>query len=63
MNYMCRVMEEKYGIPWLEFNLFGPTKIRESLRKIADHFDEISRRKWRRPIAKYDPIMQQVIGP
>ena len=33
MNYMCRVMEEKYGIPWLEFNFFGPTKISESLRK------------------------------
>ena len=32
MNYMCKVMEEKYGIPWLEFNFFGPTKIRESLR-------------------------------
>src|SRR6266568_4278167 len=30
MNYMCKVMEEKYGIPWLEFNFFGPTKIRES---------------------------------
>ena len=35
MNYMCKVMEEKYGIPWLEFNFFGPTKIRESLRAIA----------------------------
>jgi len=29
MNYMCKVMEEKFGIPWLEFNFFGPTKIKE----------------------------------
>ena len=36
MNYMCKVMEEKYGIPWIELNFFGPTKIRESLRKLAD---------------------------
>ncbi|HKZ16084.1 MAG TPA: nitrogenase component 1, partial [Geobacteraceae bacterium] len=40
MNYMCKVMEEKYGIPWLEFNFFGPTKIRESLLKIAEQFDD-----------------------
>jgi nitrogenase molybdenum-iron protein alpha chain len=40
MNYMCRVMEEKYGIPWLELNFFGPTKIRESLRKLAERFDD-----------------------
>ncbi len=33
MNYMCKVMEEKYGIPWIEYNFFGPTKIEESLRK------------------------------
>ncbi len=30
MNYICRHMEEKYGIPWMEYNFFGPTKIAES---------------------------------
>ena len=35
MNYISRHMEEKYGIPWLEYNFFGPTKIAESLRAIA----------------------------
>ncbi|HCN69221.1 MAG TPA: nitrogenase molybdenum-iron protein alpha chain, partial [Candidatus Accumulibacter sp.] len=40
MNYISRHMEEKYGIPWLEYNFFGPTKIAESLRAIAAHFDE-----------------------
>jgi nitrogenase molybdenum-iron protein alpha chain len=35
MNYISRHMEEKYGIPWLEYNFFGPTKIAESLREIA----------------------------
>ena len=35
MNYISRHMEEKYGIPYLEYNFFGPTKIAESLRAIA----------------------------
>ena len=39
MNYISRHMEEAYGIPWLEYNFFGPTKIAESLREIASKFD------------------------
>ncbi len=27
MNYISRHMEEKYGIPYMEYNFFGPTKI------------------------------------
>ncbi len=27
MNYISRHMEEKYGIPWVEYNFFGPSKI------------------------------------
>jgi len=61
MNYMCRVMEEKYGIPWMEFNFFGPTKIKESLRKIADFFDDTIKEKVEAAILKYDPVMQAVI--
>jgi len=61
MNYMCKVMEEKYGIPWLEFNFFGPTKIKESLRKIAAQFDDTIKENVERVIAKYDPMMQAVI--
>src|SRR6266571_8370946 len=53
MNYMCKEKEEKYGIPWLEFNFFGPTKIRESLRKIADFFDDNIKEKVEAAIAKY----------
>ena len=34
MNYIARHMEEKYKIPWIEYNFFGPTKIAESLRAI-----------------------------
>lgn len=40
MNYISRHMEEKYGVPWMEYNFFGPTKIAESLRQIAAFFDE-----------------------
>ncbi len=61
MNYMARVMEEKHGIPWIELNFFGPTKIRESLRKLADRFDDRVKELVERAIAKYDPMMQKVI--
>ena len=30
MNYISRHMEEKYGIPWVEYNFFGPTMIEKS---------------------------------
>lgn len=39
-NYIARYLEENFGIPWIEYNFFGPTKIYESMRKIAKHFDE-----------------------
>jgi len=26
MNYISRHMEEKYGIPWCEYNFFGPPR-------------------------------------
>jgi nitrogenase molybdenum-iron protein alpha chain len=61
MNYMARVMEEKYGIPWIELNFFGPTKIKASLRKLAEHFDDSIKEKVEAAIAKYDPEMQKVI--
>jgi nitrogenase molybdenum-iron protein alpha chain len=54
-------MEETYGIPWLEFNFFGPTKIRESIRKIAEQFDDTIKEKGEAVIAKYDKEMQKVI--
>ncbi len=61
MNYMARVMEEKYGIPWIELNFFGPTKIRQSLRKLAERFDDRIKENVEKVIAKYDPIMQAVL--
>jgi nitrogenase molybdenum-iron protein alpha chain len=62
MNYMARVMEEKYQIPWLELNFFGPTKIKTSLRKLAERFDDNIRQKVEAVIAKYDSEMQKVIA-
>jgi nitrogenase molybdenum-iron protein alpha chain len=61
MNYMCKVMEEKFGIPWVELNFFGPTKIKESLRKLAAMFDDTIKEKVEAVIARYDPEMQRVI--
>jgi nitrogenase molybdenum-iron protein alpha chain len=37
-------MEEKYGIPWVEYNFFGPSKIAASLREIAATSTTQSRR-------------------
>lgn len=62
MNYIARHMEEKYGVPWLEYNFFGPTKIAESLRKIAACFDEPIQAKAEQVIAKYQPIMAAIIA-
>jgi nitrogenase molybdenum-iron protein alpha chain len=61
MNYISRHMEEKYGIPWVEYNFFGPTKVAESLRKIASFFDDSIKAKTEEVIAKYQPMMQAVI--
>jgi nitrogenase molybdenum-iron protein alpha chain len=61
MNYMCKVMEEKYGIPWLELNFFGPTKIAASLRRLGEYFGPEIAEKVEKVIAKYDPIMQAVL--
>jgi nitrogenase molybdenum-iron protein alpha chain len=62
MNYISRHMEEKYGIPWIEYNFFGPTKIAESLRAIAAHFDDTIKEGAERVIAKYQPLMDAVIA-
>ncbi|MEW5788983.1 MAG: nitrogenase molybdenum-iron protein alpha chain [Pseudomonadota bacterium] len=62
MNYISRHMEEKYGIPWMEYNFFGPTKIAESLRKIAAFFDESIQKKCEEVIAKYQPMVDAVVA-
>ncbi len=62
MNYISRYMEEKYGIPWLEYNFFGPTKIAESLRAIAAQFDETIQQKAEEVIAKYEPTANEIVA-
>ena len=62
MNYISRHMEEKYKIPWIEYNFFGPTKTVESLRKIASHFDETIQAKCEEVIEKYRPEWDAVIA-
>jgi nitrogenase molybdenum-iron protein alpha chain len=61
MNYMAKFMEETYGIPWMEFNFFGPTKIAQSLRAIAARFDEKIQENAEKVIARYQPQMQKVV--
>ncbi|MBF0310746.1 MAG: nitrogenase molybdenum-iron protein alpha chain [Magnetococcales bacterium] len=60
MNYICRHMEAKYGIPWMEYNFFGPGKIAASLRKIASRFDATIQQGAERVIAKYQPLVDEV---
>ncbi|MGF1539762.1 MAG: nitrogenase molybdenum-iron protein alpha chain [Pleurocapsa sp.] len=62
MNYICRHMEEKYGIPWLEYNFFGPTQIAKSLRKIAAQFDETIQAKAEQVIAEHQAEMDAVVA-
>jgi nitrogenase molybdenum-iron protein alpha chain len=62
MNYISRHMEEKYGIPYMEYNFFGPTKIEESLRKIAAFFDDSIKEKCEQVIARYRPMVDEVIA-
>ncbi len=62
MNYISRHMEEKFGIPWMEYNFFGPTKVAESLRAIAARFDDKIKEGAERVIAKYTPMMDAVIA-
>jgi nitrogenase molybdenum-iron protein alpha chain len=61
MNYISRHMEEKYGIPWMEFNFFGPTRIAESLRRIASFFDDSIQEAAERVIERHRPVYDAVI--
>jgi nitrogenase molybdenum-iron protein alpha chain len=60
MNYISTTLEEQYGIPWEEYNFFGPTKIVESMRRIAEHFDDSIREKTEEAIARYMPYFAEV---
>ena len=60
MNYISRHMEKEYGIPWTEYNFFGPTQTIKSLRKIASFFDESIQKKCEEVIAKYQPMIDAV---
>ena len=62
MNYICRHMEEKYGVPWMEYNFFGPSQIADALRKIAAKFDSTIQENAEKVIAKYQPLVDAVIA-
>jgi len=61
MNYISRHMEEKYGIPWMEYNFFGPTKIEESIRKIAARFDAGIQENAEKVIERHKTRMQAIV--
>ena len=62
MNYISRHMEKEYGIPWVEYNFFGPSQTIKSLRKIAAFFDESIQAKCEEVIAKYQPMVDAVVN-
>lgn len=62
MNYISRYMEEKFNIPWMEYNFFGPSKTIESMREIAQHFDESIQAKCEEVIKKYEPQWQAIVA-
>ena len=53
-------MEQEFGIPWMEFNFFGPTKTTESIRKIAEFFGPEIQEKAEKVIAKYTAMTDAV---
>ncbi len=58
-NYLARYFEERFGIPWVEYNFFGPTQIFASMRKIADLFDEKIKERTEELIEKeYKPRLE-----
>ncbi|GAA0313293.1 nitrogenase molybdenum-iron protein alpha chain [Rhodovulum strictum] len=62
MNYICRHMEEKHGVAWMEYNFFGPSQIAASLRAIAAKFDKSIQDKAEAVIAKYQPLVDAVLA-
>jgi nitrogenase molybdenum-iron protein alpha chain len=62
MNYICRHMEEKYGVPWIEYNFFGPSQIAASLRKIAEQFDDTIKAKAEAVIVEYQPLVDSIMA-
>ena len=62
MNYVVRHMEQEFGVPWMEYNFFGPSKTTESLRKIAAFFDESIQAKTEAVIAKYTAMTDAVVA-
>jgi nitrogenase molybdenum-iron protein alpha chain len=40
VNYTNRMMEQKYGVPWLKVNYVGVEGTKKSLRKMAAFFDD-----------------------
>ncbi|MBF0181234.1 MAG: nitrogenase molybdenum-iron protein alpha chain [Magnetococcales bacterium] len=60
MNYISRHMEAKYGIPWMEYNFFGPTRIADSLRRIAARFDSRIQEGAEAVIARHQPMVDAI---
>ena len=40
INYMCDMMEKKFGIPWIKVNFIGAEASAKSLRKVAAYFGD-----------------------
>lgn len=40
MNYLARLMKEKYGIPWIQVSYFGIEDMAEALYSVARHFND-----------------------
>ncbi len=62
MNYISRHMEKEFGIPWVEYNFFGPSKTVESLRAIAAFFDDKIKANAEKVIEKYKAMYEGVIA-
>jgi nitrogenase molybdenum-iron protein alpha chain len=62
INYISRHMEQEYGIPWVEYNFFGPTRTLAALREIASKFDDTIKANCEAVIEKYRPMFEGVVA-
>jgi len=59
-QYFAKSMEKKYGIPYYESNFIGATDTFESLRAIAEFFDDKIKENVEKFIEKWTPFVEKV---
>ncbi len=60
MQYLAKHLEKKYGVPYYEANFIGASNVFESLRGIANYFDDRIKENVESFIKKWTPYVEDV---